>query len=210
MAILTLDDVRRESAGLKFTALVYFRGAWCPWCQAYAASVEKVRAELEAAGGRVYLVTSQSAAGIEKLPAEWAFKGAYVSDPGNEFARKHGVEVADKAPVDVPGEYAAGMAQPAFLVFSDLDAAEPDLYRWSIRASDKNLNAAKDRPLPGDVKDVVLGRRAGDSVRFYGGAELKAEAPHLFAAVKGYYEANAPAFAEELKRDVAAAAATAQ
>lgn len=210
--VLSIDELRAEAESLKFVVLVYFRGSWCPWCEAYARDLERVRAQVEEAGGRAYIVSSQSKAGLEPVAEGWAFGGSVVSDASNGLANKLGVSVT-VPPHDFPGEYPNNMAQPAFVVLragaATLGEAEP-VYGWFSRPDDANLDGGKGRVHPEDGWRVAKARLeggAGDAqaVRYINGAHVHEHHGDLFARLWSYYSANEPKAAEVLRGEIEAA-----
>lgn len=152
-----------QTAQRPLTVLVFFRGDWCPFCQAYlkemnGAFVEKVRA----AGGELVAVTSQSESAADGAKEAWGLSYPVVSDPRNVLARARGAAITPKsetALADHPSEYPEGMAQPAVIA---LDGEGEVLFRWAIDPSEANLGGASDRPLPMDVWRVIEAALSGE------------------------------------------------
>lgn len=71
--------------------IVFYRGAWCPFCNTYLRSLQKRLTDITAAGGRLIAIsveTPDSSMAIAKKN-EVAF--TVLSDPGLETARKFGI-----------------------------------------------------------------------------------------------------------------------
>ncbi|MEM1418638.1 MAG: redoxin domain-containing protein, partial [Myxococcota bacterium] len=153
--------------------LVYFRGAWCPFCQAYLQELNgEFLAKVRAAGGELIGVTSQSAEGVATLAADQRLDFRIVSEPANALAKAHRVALTPKAETplaEVPGEYVNGMAQPAVVAF-DRDGRE--LFHWAIDPNTMNLGGASDRPLPADIWPVLEAALSGETKALEGTTKL--------------------------------------
>ena len=146
-----------------FTIKVFFRGDWCPWCNAYLRDFNEHALErVQALGGRIVGITSQV---DNKSKAKNGLDFEIIVDPSNAEAEKHGIFITpkDQTPLaDVPGVYENGMVQPG-VVIEDRDGRV--LYRWAIDPNTMNLGGATDRPLVTDIigglEAILAGREAG-------------------------------------------------
>jgi peroxiredoxin len=143
---LWLDD---QVASRQLTALVFFRGNWCPFCQGYLKELNgDFLRDLRAAGGEMIAVTAQSLAGAEAAKTDWALNYDAVSDPSLALANRFDMAITPKAQTPlagVEGEYPNGMSQPGVVI---LDKTGKELVRWAINPSEMNGGGALDRPLP--------------------------------------------------------------
>lgn len=158
------------------TVFVFFRGSWCPFCQSYLRELDKTfRGQVEAAGGKLVGVTSQSTAAAAEAQQAWGLHYEVVSEPSNALAGEFDVAITEKAQTplaEVPGEYEHGMAQPAVVA---LDSAGKVLYRWAIEPSTMNLGGATDRPLPDEVWAAIEAARRGEAAPSPGEHRLDVE-----------------------------------
>lgn len=140
-------DAEIESRPL--TALVFFRGNWCPFCQGYLRELDGTfLSDLRAAGGELIAITAQSAGGAESARRDWGLNFPTRSDPSNTLARRFGISITPKEMTPlagVEGEYPDGMAQPGVVI---LDQTGTTLVHWAIDPNEMNLGGALDRPLP--------------------------------------------------------------
>ena len=132
-----------EIASRPFTALVFYRGKWCPFCQGQLREMNgKFLDDIRALGGELYGVTAQSQAGVDEATAEWELDYKVVSDTENVFAKRFDIAVSEK---EMPGEYANGMAQPGIVI---LDQGGKVLVHWASDPQEANGFGALDRPTP--------------------------------------------------------------
>jgi peroxiredoxin len=186
------------TASHPLTVLVFFRGNWCPFCQAYLREMNgDFHARVRAAGGELIAVTSQSEASAQKARADWGVAYRVMSEPSNALARRFDVAITPKAETvlaDDPVEYPEGMAQPAVVA---LDQGGEVLFRWAIEPAAMNLGGASDRPLPMDIWPVIEAALAGEERALDGSARvdpafLKAHYPEAHAAFAAWIaQANA-------------------
>ena len=143
---LWLDD---QIASRPLTALVFFRGSWCPFCQGYLKELNSdFLRDLRAAGGEMIAVTAQSLAGAEAAKTDWALDYDAVSDASLALANRFDIAITPKAQTPLAGvedEYPNGMSQPGVVI---LDQTGKVLVRWAINPSEMNGGGALDRPLP--------------------------------------------------------------
>lgn len=162
MSVVDVGSISSSVVSRPLTVLVFFRGEWCPFCQSYLRELDRsFRERVEAAGGRVVAITSQSTDAVRRLSAAWGLRLDVASDPDNTWARRFDVAITPKEATILaadPVEYPHGMAQPAVVA---LDADGRVLYRWAIEPSTMNLGGASDRPLPDDLWAAIEAARTG-------------------------------------------------
>lgn len=155
------------------TVLLFFRGDWCPFCQAWLRELDRdFRERVEAVGGRIVAVTSHGEAGADHARTAWGLRFPVLSQPDNALARRYGVAITPRAATPLAGhptEYPDGMAQPAAIA---LDAAGNVLYRWAIDPAEANLGGASDRPLPAELWSAIEAARRGEPVAPFRGDRL--------------------------------------
>ncbi len=82
--------------------LLFYRGNWCPLCTAQIHEVAGHWQKIAAAGGELWLISSQSEVETEKIAARFSIPARFLRDAGNQAARTLGIEA--------PGAAPAGMA----------------------------------------------------------------------------------------------------
>ena len=185
-----------EIASRPYTALVFYRGKWCPFCQGQLREMNGTfLADLRALGGELYGVTAQAQAGVEEAMAEWGLDYKVISDVENVFAKRFDIAVSEK---EMPGEYANGMAQPGVVI---LDQTGKVLVHWAIDPHHANGFGALDRPTPDVIWGAFEAARAGDAEITFDGptvdpAFLQAKYPDAYAAFDAWMKANAAPAAE--------------
>ena len=135
-----------------FTIKVFFRGDWCPWCNAYLRDFDAQLDTIKALGGTVVGITSQAG----NQSAENNNLGFEILvDEGNGEAKKHNIFITPKAETplkDVDGVYPNGMVQPGVVI----EAADGTvLYHWAIVPSEMNWGGATDRPMVSDILNAL-------------------------------------------------------
>jgi peroxiredoxin len=173
------------------TALVFFRGDWCPWCQGYLRELSgPFLRDLRAAGGELIGVTAQSEAGARSAHSAWALDYPVVSDPSLALARRFDIAITPKAQTPlagVEGEYPHGMSQPGVVILDDTGKI---LVRWAIDPSEMNGGGALDRPLPPVLWAALKAALAGEPVSLQGPrldpAWLKANYPDAYTIFEAW------------------------
>lgn len=186
-----LEWLDKEVRRRPLTALVFFRGEWCPWCQAYLRELGgQFLLDLRAAGGELFGVTAQSAEGADRAKSGWKLDYEIVSDPSVALARRFDIAVTPKAQTplaEVEGEYPHGMSQPGVVV---LDQTGAVLVHWAIDPSEMNGGGALDRPLPPVLWAALQAARQGLPVSLEGPRLdppwLKANYPDAFAIFEAW------------------------
>jgi peroxiredoxin len=91
-SLLTLEGDQtklRTALDQKPTVIVFFRGAWCPFCTKHLASLGKVLPELNKRGYQVIAISPDTPAAVKKLPETEGV--TYYSDPRIEAAARFGL-----------------------------------------------------------------------------------------------------------------------
>jgi len=152
-----------EITSRPLTALVFFRGNWCPFCQGYLRELSGAfLSDLRAAGGELIGITAQSESGAEKAHEDWGLTFPVYSDPSNSLADRFGVAITPKENTPLaksPDEYPNGMAQPGLVI---LNQAGETLVHWAINPGKANHNGATDRPLPSVIWAALQSALNGD------------------------------------------------
>ncbi|CAF9927437.1 MAG: hypothetical protein HETSPECPRED_006586 [Heterodermia speciosa] len=142
----------------EFVFLVFYRGAWCPFCQAYLKTLESIRPSITSAGGAVLAVTAEPASELPKMRTASGYDGETLVDTEHLLAR----ELKRRGLIDVAISerkgYAEGMVQPGVLIGGNRVGV---VYSWAIRPATMNLGGAKDRPLLNEVWDNAQAKMAG-------------------------------------------------
>jgi peroxiredoxin len=153
-----------QTASRSFTVLVFFRGSWCPFCQAYLTEMNgEFLDEIRHAGGDLVAITSQSDIPAQQAHHEWGLKYNVVSEPQNILAQRFHIAITPKAQTPLAqdaNEYPKGMAQPAVLA---LDKHGKVLFQWVIAPDEMNLGGASDRPLPMAIWKVIHAALSGET-----------------------------------------------
>ena len=105
-----------------------YRGSWCPFCQGYLKTLQSLSTDIQAAGGKVFAVTSEAASELPKMRTASGYTGETIVDPENVLA----IELKRRGVIDVAISehkgYPSGMVQPAVLI----GAKNKLWYRWAI------------------------------------------------------------------------------
>jgi peroxiredoxin len=169
-----------------FTIKVFFRGDWCPWCNAYLRDFDTHLDKVEALGGQIVAITSQAG---NQSAANNTLRYDVIVDEANTEARKYDITITPKAesPLsDVPDVYPNGMAQPGVVIE---DAAGKLLYRWAIVPSEMNFGGATDRPLVADIigsLDQILAGAAPEGFAHTDLAYLEGAHPDIHQIVQEF------------------------
>ena len=180
-----------EVASRPYTALIFYRGKWCPFCEGQIRELNgDFLRELRALGGELYGITSQSQDGVDLATKEWDLTYRIVSDVQNILAQRFGIAITPK---NLPGEYPNGMAQPGVVI---LDQTGRVLVRWAVDPNETNGHGALGRPTPEVIWGAFTAARKGsDQVTLDGPtvdpAFLKAKYPAAYRAFDAWMKANA-------------------
>jgi peroxiredoxin len=89
LALAGKEMTLREALADKPTVIVFFRGAWCPFCTKHLASLGQVLPQLQKRGYQVIAISPDTPAAMKKLPATEGV--TYYSDPRIEAAARFGL-----------------------------------------------------------------------------------------------------------------------
>lgn len=85
--IVSLSD----ALGGKPTALVFYRGGWCPYCNRHLADLQKVKPDLAQLGYQLIAITPDRADGLKKMIDDHKLDFTLYSDPKADSLKKFGV-----------------------------------------------------------------------------------------------------------------------
>ncbi|KAK5689867.1 hypothetical protein LTR97_012627 [Elasticomyces elasticus] len=129
--------------------VVFYRGHWCPFCQAWLRDLQAMSPSVASMGGKTVAITAQPAEFLSQMRERSGYSGDAIVDTENTLVplmkERYELEVA----ITERAGYAHGMAQPAVLVLRGGKASggkEPVLEKWAIVPSTMNIGGAKDRP----------------------------------------------------------------
>lgn len=71
--------------------LVWYRGAWCPYCNIQLHEYQKHLGEITAAGGKLVAISPQTPDQTLSTQEKWDLKFTVLSDKGNAVAKKFGI-----------------------------------------------------------------------------------------------------------------------
>ena len=146
-AASTIDSVISKQ---ELTVLIFFRGHWCPFCSTHLKELNgDFRQNIEAAGGKLYAVTSEDDEGIQKARENWKIDYDILSDRNLELAKRYKVSITHGKDAHGGVEmYPDGMSQPAVIA---LDKTGKVVFQWIMIPSEMNMGGALDRPLASDL-----------------------------------------------------------
>lgn len=175
----------------QFTIKVFFRGDWCPWCNAYLRDFDNTIDKINTLGGHVIGITSQL---NNQSKANNNLSFDIVVDNENIEAQKYDIFITSQNEVPNPNaidSYAHGMVQPGVIIE---DNDENILYRWAINPNEMNFGGATDRPLVSDIvnklEKIIEGSISVDTDAFGTTdiAYLEQGHPVEFKQVKAYLD----------------------
>lgn len=176
-----------------FTIKVFFRGDWCPWCNAYLRDFNSHLDQVASLGGKIVGITSQKG-NQSAVNNDLGFD--IRVDEDNVEALKYGIFITPKEETplkDVEGMYPGGMVQPG-VVIEDADGEV--LYRWAIVPSEMNLGGASDRPLVTDIlaalETILAGGETPRNISKTDMAYLEANHPESYQMVQAYMASLQP------------------
>lgn len=82
--------------GKQNVLLVFSRYIGCAWCQMFIIDLNKVRAEIEAAGTKVLIVTNSEPNVVRQYQPPKDFSFDLVPDPGQKLYALYGIKIEDK------------------------------------------------------------------------------------------------------------------
>lgn len=172
----------------KFLIKVFFRGDWCPWCNAYLKDFDSHIETIRGLGGEVLAITSQEG---NQTKENNGLSFDVLVDNDNREARKYEIVVTPQKDVpnhDAIDSYVHGMIQPGVLIE---DSKGRILFRWAIDPNEMNFSGAKDRPLVSDIvknlEDLLSGKT--NSNHSFGAGDmdyLQKYHPEEFKTVQAY------------------------
>jgi len=200
--VLALDStsadpwLEQQIASRDLTVLVFFRGAWCPWCQGYLKDLDRdVLDAIRARGGELIAVTAQDLEGARTAKRDWLLRYPVVSDPSLGLATRYGVAVTprDQTPLaGDPNAYPHGMSQPALVAVS---RGAGVVYSWAIDPATMNLGGASDRPIPRDawtaIEAALDGRPGPETVATTDLEYMRERHPKLHAGIEAWLASQA-------------------
>lgn len=71
--------------------LIFYRGAWCPFCNTYLQELQRNAAAIQDAGGEIVAISVESPDGSTTVAQKNELKFTVLSDPNLETARKFGI-----------------------------------------------------------------------------------------------------------------------
>ena len=158
----TTATVLSETSDHELSVLVFYRGHWCPFCQSYLRELNgEFRTQVEASGGRMVGITSESAELAAKAKEDWGIGFDVLSDPSTTLAQQFDINITPKAQsplADHPTEYPNGMSQTGVIV---IDRSGDVIYNWAVDPTEVNLHGSSDRPLPAEVWTAIEAHRNG-------------------------------------------------
>lgn len=170
-----------------FTIKVFFRGDWCPWCNAYLRDFNNQLDTVSKLGGQIVGITSQAG---NQSAANNNLDYEVLVDEENAEAKKYGIVVTPKenSPLkDAPDVYPNGMVQPGVVIE---DAQGKVLYSWAIVPSEMNFGGATDRPLVSDIigalEHILQHGDAPETFKTTDIAYLEAGHPEIHKIVQEY------------------------
>lgn len=83
----------------RLLVLAFFRGSWCPYCDAALRALEAARPHIEAAGARLVGISPETPAELQETAAERGLGFLLLSDADNAFARLCGIRYEEAAAV---------------------------------------------------------------------------------------------------------------
>ena len=164
-----------------FTIKIFFRGDWCPWCNAYLRDFDSHLDKVQALGGQITAITSQLG---NQSKSNNALRYDVIIDETIALAQKYDIAVTPKP--DAAEAYPHGMVQPGVVIE---DAASKVLYHWAIVPSEMNFGGATDRPLVADIVgslDKILAGAAPEGFAHTDMAYLADAHPDIHQAVQEF------------------------
>jgi peroxiredoxin len=84
---VALDDLLANGPAV----LVFYRGAWCPYCNLELAAFQSALADIRAAGATLVAISPQTPDQSLTFAEQKALKFPVLSDAGNAIARRYGL-----------------------------------------------------------------------------------------------------------------------
>lgn len=86
-AIVKSADIQKQGN----IVLVFYRGAWCPFCNTYLHKLQTRLADINAAGGKLVAISVETPDGSAGVMKKNGVEFTVLSDPNLELARKFGI-----------------------------------------------------------------------------------------------------------------------
>ena len=93
-SVKTLDDSATQLSKVlagKPTVLIFYRGGWCPFCNAHLAALGQIEDKIEAKGYQIVAVTPDTPAELHKTLDKHHLKYTLLSDSTAEAMKRFGV-----------------------------------------------------------------------------------------------------------------------
>lgn len=81
------DDLLKQGN----TVLIFYRGAWCPYCNTYLRSLQKSLPEIKANGGNLVAISVENPDNSMKVSDKNKLEFTVLSDPNLDVARQFGI-----------------------------------------------------------------------------------------------------------------------
>lgn len=110
--LLSMENTKVMTADLfreKPTVLLFYRGGWCPYCNAHLSAVGELTEEIEALGYQILAVSPDSPENLNKSMEDQQLDYRLLSDGDGNFSKAMGL--AFKSPekyASMLGEYSGG------------------------------------------------------------------------------------------------------
>lgn len=171
-----------------FIIKVFFRGDWCPWCNAQLRDFDKYLDKVQSLGGKIVAITSQAG---NQSASNNDLRFEVIVDEENNEALKHGICITPKQETplaNVPDIYPNGMVQPGIVIENVQGKV---LYHWAIVPSEMNIGGATDRPMVADIigslEQILSGTKAAIDFKPIDLVHLKDEHPDMHKLVLDYF-----------------------
>jgi peroxiredoxin len=147
----------REARGTGSAVVVFYRGAWCPYCNVTLRSYQsELERELNALGVTLIAISPQKPDGSLSMKEKNELSFAVLSDPANTLARALGI-VATPTPGTQAAQLKLGLDVRTLNVEEDADLPMPTVIiidaNGTIRWIDVHPNYTT-RSEPGDILDA--------------------------------------------------------
>lgn len=87
-----------EAAKAKPTVIVFYRGGWCPYCNAHLAELAKIQPALAQSGANLVAISPDSPETLAAYEAEHSLPFKLMSDASHDAAKAFGIAFAVDAP----------------------------------------------------------------------------------------------------------------
>lgn len=90
-----------DIVGTKPTVLLFYRGGWCPYCNAHLAEIQEVEAEIIQLGYQIVAISPDSPENLQQTDEKQKLNYSLYSDADGTFIK--GIGIAFKAPKRMSG-----------------------------------------------------------------------------------------------------------